>query len=713
MGDQHDFSLTSNLEGWDEQYSRKECEKFFNDSDNWSSNVHPEEWGWVFWTTAKDPEKPSSSEPYEGAIRDEFKRLLDDLVDSTVSSPSYLIQFWVPKVVGGKRYLTTSDQPFAVGWYLRKGLCWYRKHCTDYNYFVGDSEGEEEDNGPVGRVFRNGLPESSPDLRLYSNTEHPLRDYAARCGGRRYIALPLFDLLRNQCIGVLELLTSCERIDLREFETLDKGLKKTGFRSTHIGWPSMYKNPIFEQKPHASEFTEMLEMAIDAVPELHLAQVWIPCEQCAYATGSNLSCMTRADFRAAAKNNSMRGFSNACRFHNIQSQKGIAGIVLSSTDKSCFCRNLCDFSISEFPLAHHAQQARLSFYFAICLRSVQNSDYLCLVEFFFHPDRGEDAYPWSLLHLLVQIIEKKVPGFKVASGKKLGEEVVEEVGIRNNMLASCEMGFSQPNISLYIEQKKHHYPKEFTTVCAMAGFDKSYSFSDFSEYLKKPDLCSSTPSKGNSRYLFWTMVREELPEYGSNIRILLQDNKVRSSWEHGFEGLVQFWALKRVDNRSYLSTSDQPFAVTSLHQGLCWYRKQCMDHQYFVNEEAKEEELGPLGRVFRNRYSECSPDLRLYSAKEFPLRDNAARCGLRYYLALPIFDLLEEQCVGVLEYVGFSHANWEFELGRVKEALEVINLKSSHIKVERPFFSFKVNRFRTISDNLLYCLLVFHSYGIH
>ncbi|PIN22683.1 hypothetical protein CDL12_04594 [Handroanthus impetiginosus] len=626
MGERHDSSPTSRFEGWNELYSLDEFEELFNNYDKLSSKKYVR--GFVFWTSARNRKKSSSSK----AIQDQLRNLIEELAESTVTSSTYLLQIWVPKVVGGKRYLATSDQPFALGWRLSKGFSWYRKHCVDYKYFVGELGAKEEEIGPPGRVFRNEHPESSPDLLLYSNTEYPLRDYAVRCGATRYIALPLVSKLGNSTEGMVS--------------------SKTGLGSIHNGLTWEYKNIIYQQNPLASEFTEMLEMATGTFPHLHLAQVWVPCQHCSY-TDNNRSCMRRTAFRLASGNNGICGFSDACEFHNEQSNKGIAGIVSLSANKSCFCRNLCDFNISQYPLAHYAQGARLSFCFAICFQSLYSSADLCIFEFFFHPDRREDAYTWYILRTLFQIMEKKLVSFKVASGRILGEEIAVEVGIRNNILASWELGFGQPNLSPCIQQKKHQNAREFTTIPTMAGYDKGFSLSDFLEYLQKPDLCCSLPSKDNSIYLFWTVGTKELQENGSNIRILLQDITTKSFRGQNFHGLVQFWALKEVKNRFYLSTSDQPFALTYLYKGLCWYWKQCMEHCYFVNEGVKEEELGPPGR--------------------FPLRDNAARCGLRRYLALPIFDLHKEQCIGVLEYMGFSCVDWDNEFGLIAAALEVFS----------------------------------------
>ncbi|KAL8053609.1 hypothetical protein ABFX02_05G082900 [Erythranthe guttata] len=116
--------------------------------------------------------------------------------------------------------------------------------------------------------------------------------------------------------------------------------------------------------------------------------------------------------------------------------------------------------------------------------------------------------------------------------------------------------------------------------------------------------------------------------------------------------MVQFWAAEEDGEQvNYLITSDQPFAVVGddLFKGFCWYRKKCLNYTYYT-------EKGTVGRAYRSKHSESSPDLRLYSTSEFPLRDFAARCGLRSYMAMPIFDFNNKQhCYGVLEFLCFGH----------------------------------------------------------
>lgn len=95
-----------------------------------------------------------------------------------------------------------------------------------------------------------------------------------------------------------------------------------------------------------------------------------------------------------------------------------------------------------------------------------------------------------------------------------------------------------------------------------------------------------------------------------------------------------------------------------------------MSHDYLVDGEAREAELGPPGRVFQSGMPESSPDLRLYSTKEYPLRNQSLSCGIRAYMALPVFEILGQHCVGVLEFVVYS-AGYINIINEVEEGLKV------------------------------------------
>ncbi|KAL7150094.1 hypothetical protein ABFS83_05G085600 [Erythranthe nasuta] len=181
-------------------------------------------------------------------------------------------------------------------------------------------------------------------------------------------------------------------------------------------------------------------------------------------------------------------------------------------------------------------------------------------------------------------------------------------------------------------------------VTGLDGFGEEYSASEFKHYLNAADDLSSIREKDG--WVFW---RESESEINEIIKSLLQE--IMSDCLYPIDYMVQFWAAEEEGEQvNYLITSDQPFAVSGLYKGFCWYRKKCLNyHRYYT-------EMGAVERAYRSKHPEFSHDLRLYSTTEFPLGDFAARCGLRGYMAMPIFDLNNKQhCYGVLEFLCFGH----------------------------------------------------------
>ncbi|XP_073133239.1 protein NLP6-like [Henckelia pumila] len=347
----------------------------------------------------------------------------------------YLVQFWAPIMVAGRPCLSTSDQPFAVD-SLWKGLCRHRKHCMEHDQSLVDGGGKEEDIGPLRRVFKKGYPESTPDLRLYSSKKYSLQDHAALCGLRRYMAFPVFDPLQDQCIGVLKVLSPCRGfMAYADFRTIELALEAANLRPTHINFsPCLLSGSLLNlniseaQRLELSEIKEMLQLLIQ-LPQLNLAQIWIPCSQCAKSS-IHTGCMDQATFITNEKKNDwdLSQFLAACQLHRVQAGNGVAGRVLSSTRKLCFCQNLCDFSITEFPLAHYAREAKLTTSFAICLQSIHSETNIYVIEFFINASNGsKGGYPWSFIHFLLPVLEMKLGSFKVASGQQLGGELIVEV----------------------------------------------------------------------------------------------------------------------------------------------------------------------------------------------------------------------------------------------------------------------------------------------
>ena len=167
------------------------------------------------------------------------------------------------------------------------------------------------------------------------------------------------------------------------------------------------------------------------------------------------------------------------------------------------------------------------------------------------------------------------------------------------------------------------------------------SITDFKPNLGEEDLIHEELAGG------WVLYETPLSQL--KIMSLLRFIASSRNWMVHFHCLMQFWRVVKVEgSHHHLSCSHLPFYVTSLNKGLCRLRKLCINQEYVAGGD-DEKQLGGVGWVYRNRLPESTPDLRLYSTHEFPMRDEAARCGFRAYMALPLFDSHTFQFYGVLE----------------------------------------------------------------
>ncbi|KAL7111446.1 hypothetical protein ACP275_05G088200 [Erythranthe tilingii] len=557
-----------------------------------------------------------------------------------------MVQFWAFKEEGEHvNYLSTSDQPFAVvGYNLYKGFCWYRKKCLKHHRYYTEM-------GPVGRAYRSKQLECSPDLRLYSTSEFPLRNYAARCGMRSYMAMPIFDLNNKQhCYGVLEFLCfGHQRTSDISLFILFKELRSVHTNHVHVSDIPKSERRLIE----IAEIRKMVERAMDIVPQLHMAVVWIPCKQCSEDISTdNLSCMEISNY--ITYSNTSFDYSHEYRFNNVRK-------VNLMNKKSSFCGNICDFRISaENPRAHFAQLLRLSVRYEICLESMQNSNEVYIVEFFLQSNNNrEDG---SFVYMLSRIMERVLKSIKLSPEGQLGDQ---------DLIVDPPHALRHESIN-YTQEIKNQLLEEINMFEVIEGYNEQFSLMDFTKYLRKTDpFFAEQKNKGG---FFWR--RNSFQPHG--VTSYSVEDKIKYFMSQIIHeesySLVQFWAPKFEENRCCITTLDQPFAVGSLKKGLAFFRKQYMEHVYCVDEGAKDEHVGPPGRVFRSRSSELTPDMRLYSTTEFPLKNHAAHCHLREYFVLPIFDLLErEECVGVLEFVGFTC----FPFEDIQKKLEAVNLSVS------------------------------------
>ncbi|XP_027174640.1 protein NLP6-like [Coffea eugenioides] len=390
---------------------------------------------WVFWSTCGNDEggcgKPHHlSATADGAVfTDDIKCCLQ-LVMETLIPCHCLVQFWGLVKTRDKTYLTTRDQPFALHYGHFNGgdakkLCEYRKHCLEYLFPV-DEDDDDHEIGPPGRVFRSGLPEFAWHVADYTIREYPQRDYAV---GRvkEYWALPIYHHpTQHLPIGVLEIVSPSDFNELPRRWVLEKLQNlpwELNLTTTCVSLPA-------EVNSCQDGEIARIEQALNKVSEmcgLYDAESWT-------ISGEILSSREGVDF--------------------IRKGQGVVGRAFSSKS-ACFCRDVRQLSITEYPMVPRARHLKRSACFAVCLQSPCPNKCIYVLEFFLpmyeevedeadygedededEADYGEDededkvdyGDPRTLLHSLMETLKECLgSSFMIASGQELGQKLTVEV----------------------------------------------------------------------------------------------------------------------------------------------------------------------------------------------------------------------------------------------------------------------------------------------
>ncbi|XP_016468310.1 protein NLP6 [Nicotiana tabacum] len=389
----------------------------------------------VFWSN-NETESNFPHNLIETSVKQKIKAALQRIETSQV----ILLQFWGLEKIEGRHFLTTSGQPFGLR-YLYKGLCWYRKHCQGYKYSVnnkGESgeQGTEKAHlfGPPARVFQEKLPESSTHVGYYTNEEFPMRDHAVRCGVRTYLALPVFEPIGKNCVGVIELVTVWKGGYLTyEVEKVLNALEGVDLKCPKLYLQKARKVQAGKQSERG-EIKRMLKI-VRETHKLPFVRVWIPCKNLEMDhNGMYRGCTEHvisasnevyyvADEEMDANDHvyddyyydDMLCFRDISKLQPLQKDQGVVGKAFFS-DELCYCENITEFSIIEYPLVHYARWCGLTSSFAICLK---NGDEAYILELFLPPDNGD---PTILLGSILSTMGQHFQNFKFASGQELGHD---------------------------------------------------------------------------------------------------------------------------------------------------------------------------------------------------------------------------------------------------------------------------------------------------
>ncbi|XP_010529654.1 PREDICTED: protein NLP7-like isoform X2 [Tarenaya hassleriana] len=347
-----------------------------------------------------------------------------------------LAQVWAPVRKNGRELLTTLGQPFVLN-PNGNGLNQYRMISLTYMFSV-DSESDIE-LGLPGRVYRQKLPEWTPNVQYYSSREFSRLDHALHYNVRGTLALPVFNPSGQSCIGVVELIMTSEKIHYApEVDRVCKALEAVNLKSSEI-LDHQTTQICNEGRQNAlAEILEILTVVCETY-KLPLAQTWVPCQHrsvlanggglkksCTSFDGSCMGqvCMSTTDMAAYVVDAHVWGFRDACLEHHLQKGQGVAGRAFLNRS-SCFCRDVTKFCKIQYPLVHYALMFKLTSCYAICLQSSHTGDDDYILEFFLPPAITDKSEQDSLLGSLLATMKQHFQSLRVASGISFGEEANE------------------------------------------------------------------------------------------------------------------------------------------------------------------------------------------------------------------------------------------------------------------------------------------------
>ncbi|KAL4296880.1 hypothetical protein GQ457_12G012050 [Hibiscus cannabinus] len=364
-------------------------------------------------------------------IKERMTRALRYFKEST--EQHVLAQVWAPVKSGGRYVLTTSGQPFVLD-PRSNGLHQYRMVSLMYMFSV-DGECDAQ-LGLPGRVFRQKLPEWTPNVQYYSSREFSRLDHALHYNVQGTLALPVFEPSGQSCLGVVELIMTSQKINYGpEVDKVCKALEAVNLKSSEIlDHPST--QICNESRQNAlAEILEILTVVCET-HKLPLAQTWVPCKHrsvlvhggglkksCTSFDGSCMGqvCMSTTDVAFYVVDAHMWGFRDACLEHHLQKGQGVAGRAFLSLS-SCFCSDITQFCKTEYPLVHYARMFRLTSCFAICLQSTYTGDDDYVLEFFLPPAIVDHNEQHMLLSSILATMKQHFQSLKVASGAELEED---------------------------------------------------------------------------------------------------------------------------------------------------------------------------------------------------------------------------------------------------------------------------------------------------
>ncbi|KAL9173632.1 hypothetical protein ABFS82_02G001100 [Erythranthe guttata] len=331
------------------------------------------------------------------SVRKRLVQAINHLKDS-IRDKDVLIQIWVPVKNGGKQVLRTNDQPFVLT-ANSKNLAEYRD--VSLNYQFAADENSKELAGLPGRVFLNKLPEWTPDVRFFKSEEYPRVNHAQQYNVRGSVALPVFEQGSGNCLGVVEIVTTSQRVNYRpELENVCEALEAVDLKSSNIPIPP---NVVEDGNESYQDVLIEIRNVLKCVCNTHklpLAQTWAPCTQqgkggCRHSDENYTHCVSTIDSACYVANQQVSGFHEACSEHHL---------------------------LKEYPLAHHARMFNMCAAVAIRLRSTYTGTADFVLELFLPLNCRDAEGQRQMLDSLSSVIQRTCQSLRVVTDQELARE---------------------------------------------------------------------------------------------------------------------------------------------------------------------------------------------------------------------------------------------------------------------------------------------------
>ncbi|KAK1408202.1 hypothetical protein QVD17_39837 [Tagetes erecta] len=353
----------------------------------------------------------------------------------------YICQFWAPVTIGGRRLLSTSNQPFSVT-HLSNESAMYRLYSSKYKYNIDmnkvDNEGDHLIlNGGPATAFLNRMPNMN---KLEWFPSDPNDD---EMRWNFSIMLPICVYPQSYCIGVLEFTTDRKHHSWGSF-VLDmvRIIQKAGLGVFYAKdlIPYNVRLPFFSKKKTISglkQAKEEIEEALKVACGSHnitLAQVWIASEDKTHVPLSSSFEDLQTKPMSALK---LTGYLNAATsIDNLKMYYSLCDVFPLGTDEEQALSSIQDYEpryISKLrsnTIVDWDYEYTQYCAFTICLRSIDTGDLDFAFEFIWvkHSDHA------ILLEALLLTLKRCLPSFKFASGTRLGDEleIIDVEGYTDN-----------------------------------------------------------------------------------------------------------------------------------------------------------------------------------------------------------------------------------------------------------------------------------------